>query len=169
MSGGRVAGGLRHGRLTLGARGPVPADVAWGRYDDPGLWAGWAPHIRRVEAPPRLAAGAGGRVHGPLGVRVRFVVTAVDRPRRRWAWRVHAGPLVLRLEHGVDAGMDVGVHAGVHGAGAGTGATTGAGSRTWLVLHGPLPVLLAYAPLAWWSLRRLVTLPRLRLPAGGAR
>lgn len=127
-------------RLTLTAAGPQPAALAWDRYDRLALWPTWSPYLLRAEpAGARLGTGLTGRVFGPLGVRARFRVGPVDAAARRWAWVVSAGPVRVRLEHGVDA--------------------AGAGSRTWLVLHGPAPVVLGYAPLARWALHRLVTLP----------
>jgi hypothetical protein len=69
-------------------------------------------------------------------VGLRFTVLTVDEAQHEWCWRVRLGPFRLRLEHGV------------------TGHLTG--SSTWLRLHGPLPVLLAYAPVARSALARLV-------------
>ena len=69
-------------------------------------------------------------------VPVSFEVLALDEDRREWSWRAHVGPLSLRLEHGVLA--------------------RGAGSATWLRVHGPLPVVAAYAPVARLALSRLV-------------
>ncbi|WP_205687389.1 SRPBCC family protein [Cellulomonas endophytica] len=134
------------GPVVLRARGPVDPATAWQRYDRVALWPAWSPHLLRVRCDhATLTAGARGRVHGPLGVTARFVVLAVDAPGRRWTWRVTSGPLTVVLEHGVDA-------------------AAGGGARTWLRMEGPLPALLGYAPLAWWSLHRLVTLPALRHP-----
>lgn len=117
------------------ARGPAPAALVWERYADPRLWAGWAPQIRRVEtAAARIAPGVTGTVHGWLGVRVAFVVTAVDEAARTWAWDVTFGPLRLHLRHGVE--------------------TDGA---TWLTVDGPALVLAAYLPVARIALQRLVT------------
>ena len=61
---------------------------------------------------------------------------AVDEAAREWAWEARLGPLRLRLEHGVTAHL--------------------AGSSTWLRVHGPLPVILVYAPIARIALGRLV-------------
>lgn len=109
----------------------------WERYADPGRWAGWAPQIRRVDTDAgRIAPGVTGTVHGPPGIRVRFVVTAVDEVARTWAWDVRAGPVRLHLRHGVAAGAD--------------------GSRTWLTVRGPWPVPAAYLPVARIALHRLV-------------
>ena len=110
-----------------------------GRYADPDRWARWAPQIRLVETSAlRIAAGVTGTVHGPLGLRVEFVVTEVDEAARTWAWDVTAGPLTLHLRHGVEA------HPG--------------GTSTWLTVRGPAPVLAAYLPVARIALHRLVTM-----------
>ena len=123
--------------VQLAAAGAAPAEVAWERYAEIAAWRTWAPHLTGTDATaPRLAAGVTGRVHVAGVLRLPFTVTAADHERRRWSWAVRLGPLRLALEHGVEA----------HGR----------GSRTWLVMHGPAVVLLAYAPLAWLALRRLV-------------
>lgn len=127
-------------RMTLAATGPVRAPEAWARYEKPDRWPTWSPQLLRVEpAGAVLATGLTGRVHGPLGVSADFTVTAVDAAARTWSWEVRRGPLRLRLEHGVQP--------------------AGAGSLTWLVLWGPAPVLLGYAPPAFYALHRLVSLP----------
>lgn len=116
------------------ADGPAAPALVWERYADPGRWAGWAPQIRRVEtAATRIAPGVTGRVHGPLGVRVAFTVTAVDEAARTWAWDVTAGPLRLHLCHGVEAD-----------------------GHSWLTIDGPAPVVVAHLPVARTALRRLV-------------
>jgi hypothetical protein len=127
--------------VTLRARGAADPATAWERYVDPALWSSWAPQIQRVTtSTPRLAAGTTGTVHAGLLARptlpVRFEVLAVDEAGREWAWRAHLGPLSLRLEHGV--------------------SPDGAGASTCLRVHGPLPVVLAYAPLARIALGRLL-------------
>ena len=72
-------------------------------------------------------------------MRVRFRVLAVDPAARVWTWQASAGPVVLRLHHGVAPDP------------AGSGRT-----RTTLRVTGPAPVVLAYAPVARLALRRLV-------------
>lgn len=129
--------------ITVTARGSRPAASAWERYADLDQWARWAPQIRGVDTdgPRRLTPGLTGRVRGPVGVGVNFVVDAVDEPARTWAWTVTLGPLRLRLHHEVHA----------------QGPQDGAGSVTLLRLHGPLPVLLGYAPVTRFALHRLVS------------
>jgi Polyketide cyclase / dehydrase and lipid transport len=127
-------------RGSARATGPVPPAQVWERYAVPERWPDWAPQIARVQASaPRIGPGVTGRVWGPLGVRIRFVVTEVDERLRTWAWSVRLGRLRLRLEHGVDADP--------------------AGSATWLRVHGPAPVVAAYLPVARLALHRLVHAP----------
>jgi Polyketide cyclase / dehydrase and lipid transport len=124
--------------LTLHATGPVDPAEAWERYAVPVRWPEWSPQITGVDlAADRLVAGASGRVRGPLGVTVPFEVEAVDEVTRRWAWRVHVGPVQVHLLHWVSPAPD-------------GGATTG------LRLRGPAPVVMGYAPLALLAIRRLV-------------
>ena len=127
--------------LTLHASGPVAPAEAWERYALPARWSTWAPQILGVQVPePRLRAGLGGRVRGPLGLTLPFVVEAVDETARRWAWTVTAGPVRLHLLHWVSGGPD-------------------GGSTTGLRITGPAPVVVAYAPLAQLAIGRLVRLP----------
>ena len=124
--------------LTLRAHGDLPAAQAWERYARPELWARWAPQISRVDtSADRIAAGVRGRVVGPFGVAVTFVVEDVDEVARTWVWRVRLGLVRLRLTHGIE----------FH---------DGGGSATWLRVSGPLPIVLGYAPVAVIALRRLV-------------
>lgn len=121
--------------------GPLPPAQVWERYADPHRWASWAPQIRRVEtAAERIAPGVTGTVHGPLGLRIGFTVTAVDEAARTWAWDVRPRrpwlPLELHLRHGVDPHAD--------------------GSATWLTVRGPAPVVAAYLPVARVALEFLV-------------
>lgn len=133
--------------LTLSAAGQAPVDVVWRRYADTRLWSTWSPQIRRVELDTHgdsdrvghgyeLRTSMTGRVVGPLGFSVRFEVAAVDVTAMTWAWRVHAGPITLRLHHDV--------------------LTTTDGSRTTLTIEGAAPVVLGYAPVAQLALHQLV-------------
>ena len=123
--------------VTLHASGPADPETAWGRYRQPQGWARWAPQISRVEASAeRIAPGVTGRVYGPLWVSVDFEIERVDEGARSWTWRVHRGPITLRLHHAV--------------------APRGSGSRASLGIEGPLPLILGYAPLARFALSRLV-------------
>jgi len=127
---------MRPWGLSVG--GPVHPDEVWERYAVPALWPTWSPQIRGVDcSTARIAVGARGRVHGPLGSGVNFVVDAVDEAARTWSWTVSAGPVRLRLDHGVTARR--------HG-----------GTTTTLAVHGPAPVALAYLPMAGIALARLV-------------
>jgi hypothetical protein len=127
--------------VTLRARGNADPATAWERYVDPALWSSWAPQIQRVTtSTERLVAGTTGTVRAGLLRRptlpVSFEVLAVDEALHEWEWRAHVGPIVLRLEHGVSPDGD--------------------GAATWLRVHGVLPLVLAYAPLARIALGRLV-------------
>jgi hypothetical protein len=124
--------------LTLHATGPeAPAEV-WERYAVPARWREWAPQITGVDLPTgRLAAGARGRVLGPLGLALPFVVDSVDEATRRWSWTVSVGPVRLRLLHWVAEGPD-------------------GGSTTGLRMDGPAPLVVGYAPLARLAIGRLV-------------
>ena len=123
--------------LTLRARGGADPDVAWERYVDFALWSTWSPQILSVDADAsRIAPGVTGRVHGPVGVGVDFVVDAVDELARTWSWTVRWGPITLALFHAVTAREG--------------------GCATALRVRGPAPVVLGYAPLARIALGRLV-------------
>ena len=123
---------------TLHATGPVDPAEVWERYAVAARWPTWAPHITGVEvAVPRLAAGTAGRVRGPGGIVLPFEVEDVDEAGRRWSWQVHAGPVTLHLLHWVVP-------------------APGGGTTTGLRTTGPAAVVLGYAPLAGWALRRLV-------------
>ncbi|MFC5947030.1 SRPBCC family protein [Pseudonocardia lutea] len=138
-------------RTTIDATGPVPADEAWDRYARPRRWPEWAPYLLGVEASAdRLVPGMTGRVRGPLRLAVPFTVTEVHEPggagpagspaarpgTGSWAWEVRFGPIGLSLDHGVEP--------------------RGSGTRTWLTVEGPWPVLALYLPLARVSLEMLV-------------
>ncbi len=127
--------------LRLQAHGDAPVTLAWERYADPALWSSWAPQIQRVDtALQRLATGGTGTVRAGLLQRptlgIPFRVLSVDEAAREWAWEARVGLVRLRLEHGVTAHLT--------------------GSSTWLRVHGPLPVVLAYGPVARIALGRLV-------------
>ena len=123
--------------VTISARGPAAPDEVWDRYARPARWPQWAPQIRGVDvADERLRVGTTGRVIGPLGVAASFVVQRWDDATMRWSWQAWFGPISLRLDHGVDA--------------------RGTGSSTFLTVHGPLPVVLGYLPIARFALGRLV-------------
>ena len=125
-------------RVRLSASGTADATTAWERYARPARWSTWSPQITGVScADARIRPGSRGTVHGLFGLSVAFEVTAVDEAAHRWTWRVRA-PLGI--------GMTL-AHAVLAAPG---------GSRTTLDLRGPAPVVLAYAPLAWVALSRLV-------------
>ncbi|HSO69414.1 MAG TPA: hypothetical protein VLQ67_07210 [Arachnia sp.] len=129
------------GALRLSASGALPVDHVWDRYTQPEWWTRWAPHLRTVEyAEPMVTPGTTGRVTGVGGVVAAFRVDAVDGAARTWSWSVRSGRLRLSFEHGVDAAAPGSGHASV----------------AWLVVHGPWPVILGYAPIARYSLGRLV-------------
>lgn len=104
----------------------------WAAYVDTSRWASWAPQIRRVEPLGPIAVGSRGVVEGLLGVKVRFEVTRVDEAARRWSWRVRVGPAHMTIDHEVDDGA------------------------TAVVIEGPAPLVIAYAPVARLALTRLV-------------
>ena len=81
-------------------------------------------------------------MRAPLGVPLPFRVLAVDDAdpaRRSWRWRAGALGVHLDLEHVVEPA-----------------ASRPGGTLTRLVMTGPAPLVLAYVPLAWVALRRLV-------------
>lgn len=122
-------------RVTV--TGPRAPQTCWARYDELAAWPRWGPQITGVEAPAtRLALGLSGVIRVAGGLRVRFTVTAVDRPAMTWSWIARVGPVVLDLHHGIVAHRS--------------------GSRATLTVQGPSLVVSAYAPLAWLALWRLV-------------
>ena len=124
--------------LRLSATGALDPDAVWSRYSEPGRWSSWAPHISAVDYPHRvIEPGTTGRVSGVGGVIAVFRIEHVDAGTRRWSWSVRTGPLRVGFDHGVDEAPD--------------------GSRAWLVTLAPWPVAVGYAPVARWSLQRLVT------------
>lgn len=123
--------------LTLSARGPRSPEEVWTRYAEPARWPEWSPQIRAVRASAaRIAPGVDGEVAGWCGLGVRFVIDEVDESARCWTWRVHTGPIQLRLGHDVRA--------------------DGPGTRTTLRIDGPALVVAGYLPLARVALHRLV-------------
>ncbi|MDN5768770.1 MAG: SRPBCC family protein [Humibacillus sp.] len=125
--------------LTLRATGRAPTDLAWRRYADTRLWSSWSPQIRRVELDAHtheLRDGLTGRVVGPIGVSVRFEVESVDEAAMTWVWRVHTGPVTMRLHHAV--------------------LSEGDGCTTTLTIEGPALVAVSYSLPAQLALHRLV-------------
>src|ERR1700712_4938913 len=119
--------------ITLHARGSAPVEVAWLRYLRPSLWPTWSPPIRSVEiGADQLEPGLHRVVHGPLGLRIPFLVTAVDHAGRTWTWRPRFGPVTLALRHEVHEELT--------------------GSSTVLRISGLAPVVLGYAPVAQLAL-----------------
>ncbi len=131
------------GSLRTSATGPLDPDEVWRRYTEPARWTVWAPHLREVDYPDAVVRpGTTGRVTGVGGIVAVFRVDVVDPEARRWSWSVRSGPLRMRLEHGVDP--------------AGPGSAHPLGATAWLVTHALWPVAVGYAPVARWSLERLV-------------
>lgn len=117
--------------------GPAEAAAAWGRYAELAAWPSWAPQITAVEADgPRLAVGRSGSVHVVGGLRVRFVVTAVDEDRLAWGWIAWLGPVALTLHHDL--------------------RPTAEGTVAGLTLEGPALLVAAYGPLTRVPLGRLL-------------
>ena len=128
-----MSGSVRRIEVT----GPARPATAWERYADLDAWPTWAPQIRSVESDGRrLALGRAGTVHVVGGLRVPFVVTAVDDLRLTWSWIARVGPVALTLHHDLQDAGDV----------------TVAG----LVLEGPTLVVGAYGPLTRGPLARLL-------------
>ncbi len=128
-------------KLTIRVAGVATPDVAWDRYVHPGMWHTWSPQISSVDATDStLRTGSSGTVHGPLGVSVPFTVLDVDAEKRSWSWRVAAMAITLTLHHAVSLSNEKAL----------------GGSATTLVIDGPAPVVLAYAPLARLALGKLV-------------
>jgi hypothetical protein len=124
----------------LEAVGPASPEVAWGRYLQIAAWPTWSPQIARVTASAeRLGVGVIGRVHLPGGLGLPFTITAVNAQARSWSWVVRLGLVRLTLHHEVRS------HA--------------RGSATSLTMEGPDLLLLAYTPLAWVALHKLVARP----------
>jgi len=131
--------------LTVSAAGSLTPQAVWDRYVHPARWSQWSPQIPRVDcADETLRPGSRGRVHGPPGFAVDFIVEVLDPAEQRWSWRARVLLVGVRLhlEHGVHDDR--------------------IGVRTWLRIRGPAWVVLAYAPVAQWSLTRLVDPERRR-------
>lgn len=142
-------------KRTVTASGPASPAEAWDRYAVPARWHEWAPPIVQVDTTgTRIVPGLAGVVHGVGGIRVNFLVEAVDEEARTWRWRARLGPLEIVLDHGVTA--VTGTH-GSHGT-HGTHGTDGVGgSSTWLTVSGPPLAVLVYPEIARISLRQLVS------------
>jgi hypothetical protein len=125
--------------LTLHATGPVAPAEAWDRYLYPARWASWAPQITGVVTDAaRIAQGVTGRVRGPVGISLPFLVDEVDEGSRQWRWTVYVGPGRLTLLHWVAPGAE-------------------GGTTTGLRVRGPLPLAAGYAPAALVALHGLVS------------
>ncbi|MGI3784584.1 MAG: SRPBCC family protein [Janthinobacterium lividum] len=132
--GARGVGGSVRRVEVAGRAGPA---VAWERYADLAAWPTWAPQISDVEADGRrLAVGRRGTVHVVGGLRVPFVVTAVDHELRTWSWIARLGPVTVTLHHDLAPSAD--------------------GTVAGLVLEGPTLVVATYGPLTRLPLARLV-------------
>lgn len=70
----------------------VPSEAAWELLVDVDRWPEWGPSVRAAGLDTdRFEPGATGWVSTPLGLRVRFEITAVE-PGQRWAWKVAGIP-----------------------------------------------------------------------------
>jgi hypothetical protein len=126
------------GTRSVEVGGPLDAGAVWERYAVPGSWPDWLPQITSVDlSTPRLAPGAKGKLHAPMGVSIPFTVDTVDEAARTFAWTIRVGLLKLRLENWVSAGTDGGSVAGMR-------------------VNGPGPLVGAYAGQAQAALERLV-------------
>lgn len=133
------------GSLRLDATGRLHPEAVWSRYTEPARWPTWAPHLREVDYPLQVVEpGTSGRVTTVGGLVAVFRVDSVDHEARTWSWSVRTGPLRLALDHGVEEHGD-------------DDRGDGGGSRAWLVTRALWPVAAGYAPVARWSLQRLVT------------
>ena len=127
------------GTRSLEVTGPLDPAAVWERYAVPAHWPDWLPQIDRVDlSTPRLAPGATGRLHAPLGVSIPFTVDRVDETGRRWSWTVRVGLLRIRLEQWITDGPAGGTTAG-------------------MTVSGPGPLVAGYAGQAQAALERLVS------------
>lgn len=124
-------------KLTVSAAGSADPDEVWDRYTRPSRWSQWSPQIRSVDYPGEvIAPGGAGTVHGPCGLPVGFEILDVDHDKRRWSWTVRQAVVRLTLQHAV--------------------TPQGTGTGTELIIDGPAPIVLGYAPIARIALGRLV-------------
>ena len=145
-------------RMTVRANGPAAPTAVWDRYVRPQRWSEWSPQIRSVDYRGEIiAAGGTGMLHGPCGVSVRFEIDEVDHDVRRWSWRGKVAGIALSLGHSVaPAESESEPGADVSATSATTQAADGGGTTTTLVIEGPAPIVLGYAPIARIALERLV-------------
>jgi polyketide cyclase/dehydrase/lipid transport protein len=109
--------------------GPRRPDEVWERYQRFDRWAEWSPYVREVAVDGDvLGTGVTGRLLGWLGTEAEFVVDTWDPSTHTWTWTLRARLTLpaadlppLRLGHGV--------------------RPAGAGSRAWLTLRGPGPLV----------------------------
>jgi hypothetical protein len=126
------------GTRSVEVSGPRDPGAVWERYAVPGSWPDWLPQISSVElSTPRLAPGATGKLHAPMGVSIPFGVDSVDEDARTFAWTIRVGLFKLRLENWVHDAPDGGSVAGMR-------------------VNGPGPLVNAYAGQAQSALERLV-------------
>jgi hypothetical protein len=145
-------------RMTVRANGPAAPTAVWDRYVRPQRWSEWSPQIRSVDYRGEIiAAGGTGVVHGPCGVPVRFEIDEVDHEVRRWCWRIKVAGIAMSLGHSVaPAESESESGADRSATSATTQAADGDGTTTTLVIEGPAPIVLGYAPIARIALERLV-------------
>lgn len=123
--------------MLVEAVGPLAPEETWERYTHASRWSSWAPQVRGVSgAGDPVAPGERGWVRGPFPLRVPFTVLALDATALTWTWQVGVGPAAVVMDHGVES--------------------SGTGSRAWVDIHLPTPLVLPYAPIARLALRRLV-------------
>jgi hypothetical protein len=146
--------------MTVRANGPAAPTAVWDRYVRPQRWSEWSPQIRSVDYRGEIiAAGGTGVVHGPCGVPVRFEIDEVDHDVRRWSWRVKVAGIAMSLGHSVapaESESESESGADRSATSATTQAAGGDGTTTTLVIEGPAPIVLGYAPIARIALERLV-------------
>lgn len=125
------------GPMMVTVQGAAEPETVWRRYLYPELWSSWAPHLTGVQSDtPVIAAGTRGTVKVVHFFTAHFRISHVDTAARTWTCRVRFGPFRLLLEHGLDADH--------------------AGTRAWIRIWGPTPVLVLYRPLMRWALHRLM-------------